>query len=286
MWFTNHVKVEMTGFLNPDPSGFGGGLNFYLFADGNPISETDPFGLNGWTSFFGGLRVVGGTLEAVAGITLGAATSWTGIGAVGGGLVALHGADQIQAGLQQLFSGNQVSSLTSQGLQAAGMSPTAANLTDAGISIVGTAGASYFGAAPATGSLVHLTDSAGGAGINSSGTLIGSGGIYAAPIETANASGVGVTAATGLLPSSYEAAVPISEAAQGAFSSVAPIGPITGWQAFFGQAYTQAGSLNLATGAFTQTGLNWGQLAFYGLDASIVNVTATAGTMASSSTGK
>ena len=32
-------------FLNPDPSGFAGGLNMYAFADGNPISMTDPFGL-------------------------------------------------------------------------------------------------------------------------------------------------------------------------------------------------------------------------------------------------
>jgi len=32
-------------FINADPSGFGGGLNFYAFANGNPISETDPFGL-------------------------------------------------------------------------------------------------------------------------------------------------------------------------------------------------------------------------------------------------
>jgi RHS repeat-associated protein len=32
-------------FLNPDPSGFAGGLNFYAFCNGNPISETDPFGL-------------------------------------------------------------------------------------------------------------------------------------------------------------------------------------------------------------------------------------------------
>jgi uncharacterized protein RhaS with RHS repeats len=33
-------------FINADPSGFGGGLNFYAFADGNPVSETDPFGLD------------------------------------------------------------------------------------------------------------------------------------------------------------------------------------------------------------------------------------------------
>jgi RHS repeat-associated protein len=32
-------------FINQDPSGFGGGMNFYAFADGNPISLIDPFGL-------------------------------------------------------------------------------------------------------------------------------------------------------------------------------------------------------------------------------------------------
>ena len=37
-------------FINPDPSGFTGGLNFYCYADGNPISLIDPFGLcaEGW----------------------------------------------------------------------------------------------------------------------------------------------------------------------------------------------------------------------------------------------
>ena len=32
-------------FLNPDPAGFAGGLNFYAYANGNPISYLDPFGL-------------------------------------------------------------------------------------------------------------------------------------------------------------------------------------------------------------------------------------------------
>ncbi len=32
-------------FISADPSGFGGGLNMYAFADGNPITEMDPFGL-------------------------------------------------------------------------------------------------------------------------------------------------------------------------------------------------------------------------------------------------
>jgi RHS repeat-associated protein len=33
-------------FLNADPSGFAGGLNFYAYAGGNPVSYLDPFGLN------------------------------------------------------------------------------------------------------------------------------------------------------------------------------------------------------------------------------------------------
>lgn len=32
-------------FTSADPSGFSGGLNFYAFADGNPVSMSDPFGL-------------------------------------------------------------------------------------------------------------------------------------------------------------------------------------------------------------------------------------------------
>ena len=37
-------------FINPDPSGFVGGLNFYAYADGNPVSYLDPFGLWSWSS--------------------------------------------------------------------------------------------------------------------------------------------------------------------------------------------------------------------------------------------
>ena len=32
-------------FINPDPSGFAGGLNWYCYANGNPINCLDPFGL-------------------------------------------------------------------------------------------------------------------------------------------------------------------------------------------------------------------------------------------------
>jgi hypothetical protein len=36
-------------FISQDPSGFAGGLNMFQFADGNPISEMDPFGLGYWS---------------------------------------------------------------------------------------------------------------------------------------------------------------------------------------------------------------------------------------------
>jgi hypothetical protein len=50
-------------FLNADPAGFSGGLNFYAYADGNPVSLIDPFGLGaGDESFFSwlGNQALGG----------------------------------------------------------------------------------------------------------------------------------------------------------------------------------------------------------------------------------
>jgi hypothetical protein len=286
---TRRLEKEIPIILPPailDVHEVSGAVRIGILASGNPVSLTDPFGLGVGTSIFGGLRMVGGGLEATVGFTFAFVTSETVVGAVAGGAVGLHGVDSMQTGFRQMISGQQADSLTSQGLQAVGVPQTYANLTDAGISVIGTAGTSFFGASSATGPLVQLTDSAGAAGINSSGTLIGEGGIYAGPLANADASGLAVTWRTGLLPSSYEAAVPIPASAEGAFSSVTPIGPLTGWQALTGQAYTQAGTLNLATGVFTQTGLNWGQAAFSGIDATLVNGGAFIGTSLSSSTGK
>ncbi|MEA3212918.1 MAG: hypothetical protein QOE70_5975 [Chthoniobacter sp.] len=38
-------SAQLRRFLNPDPSGFTGGSNFYAFANGDPVSMIDPFGL-------------------------------------------------------------------------------------------------------------------------------------------------------------------------------------------------------------------------------------------------
>jgi len=116
----------------------------------------------------------------------------------------------------------------------------------------------------ATGRLVHLTDAAAGASINSSGKLIGN--IYVGPLSNAESSGLGVTLRTGLAPSAYEVAVPIPQAAQGALSSVRPIGPLTSWQWWTGQQYTARGVLDLGTGTFVRHGVNWNQALIYSYD--------------------
>ena len=136
-------------FLNPDLSGFSGGLNFFAYANGNPVSYLDPFGLWTWTQTFGVLRTIGGGFEAAAGYGLaatGVALSATGVGALAGvplavlgAAVAAHGVDQVVAGAAQTTYSVQVDSYTSQTLQNyAGFSQNAANLTDAGISFVGS----------------------------------------------------------------------------------------------------------------------------------------------------
>jgi RHS repeat-associated protein len=40
-----YYNVETRRFINADPLGFGAGSNFYAFADGDPFSLVDPFGL-------------------------------------------------------------------------------------------------------------------------------------------------------------------------------------------------------------------------------------------------
>ncbi len=49
-----YYNPYLSRFINPDPSGFGGGLNQYAFANGDPISMTDPFGLGAVEAATGG----------------------------------------------------------------------------------------------------------------------------------------------------------------------------------------------------------------------------------------
>ncbi len=130
-----YYSVESRRFLNADPSGFGGGRNWYAFVGGDPTNGMDPTGLFTATRGWGMVKAVGGLLEISVGVTIGAATSWTGIGAVGGGLVALHGLDTFQAGLRQGFYDTETDTGTSLGIQQTGVSRSTANLIDAGIGL-------------------------------------------------------------------------------------------------------------------------------------------------------
>ena len=141
-------------WCSADPQGLDDSVNLYAYVSGNPVKLVDTDGLSGWDRALGGLKAVGGAFEVYAGVSLvaaGVATSEIGIGVViaaAGVLVTAHGADTVASGVATMVSGEEVDTFTSQGLQAAGMTRTQANLADAGIGIVGTLGASAIVKAP------------------------------------------------------------------------------------------------------------------------------------------
>ncbi len=125
----------------------------YAVFGNNPIWQSD-FALDTpsiGNRIIGGLKTVGGAAEMTAGAIGGAASSWTGIGAVVGGAAVVHGADVTSTGFKQMWTGEDAQTLTAQGisggLQTAGVSETTANAVssymDTGLSIALTAGASY-----------------------------------------------------------------------------------------------------------------------------------------------
>ena len=77
---------------------------------------------------WGVIGFVGGATEATIGVGFAVATGWTGVGAVAGVAIALHGIDVAQAALRESDT------FTSQGLQAAGLSQGTANAISTGIS--------------------------------------------------------------------------------------------------------------------------------------------------------
>lgn len=282
-------------WVSPDPTGVADSTNRFSYTLDNPIRFVDHSG-NSSSDFrvldraLGAAKAIAGVAETAAGVVIaaaGGASSALGVGIplfAAGVLVTAHGLDTTSAGLGQLWSGQQTDTLTSQALQRAGVSGPTANIIDATVGVVGTLGATALGRAPSLlgalrGStappLVHLTTAGRAASIEATQTLgLGRSTIYAGPASLAERSGLGITLRTGLLPSQATTPVPISEAALGAFRVPAVVGPATLWQRFSGTVYSAgAGSVNLATGAFTRTGLPIKQLQWYGLDA-LMNFTA------------
>ena len=116
-------------------------LNTYGYCYQSPIILIDSNGKQVWTRILGGVKAVGGALEMVAGGALLVTPEPTMATKAAGVVVAVHGADVASSGLKQVWTGEEESSLTSQGLQAAGMSKQNAEIVDASIIIVGKMGA-------------------------------------------------------------------------------------------------------------------------------------------------
>jgi hypothetical protein len=124
--------------------------------------------------------------------------------------------------------------------------------------------------------LVHFTGA--GNAIMRSGMLLGRGGIYATSLETAGYSGLSLTLRTGVPAANATAGFRIPATALSAFRRPLPIGPMTMWQKAFGTQFTAAGSLDLATGVFVRTGVNWNQAFIYGVDATLTGTVLGVGT--------
>jgi hypothetical protein len=110
------------------------------------VRLSDPDGRASWDGLLtrgaGVLRVIGGISEARNGISFGVATSWTGIGAVAGGVVTAHGIDTAIAGARQVWTGEWTQTGTSQALQTyVGLSTSDAEYYDSMASVVFSLGA-------------------------------------------------------------------------------------------------------------------------------------------------
>ena len=95
-------------FLNGDAemAGIGGairGYNLFAYCFNNPVNAIDLSGnMPKW--LVGVFNIVSGGLQMAAGIILGAATSWSGVGAVAGGLLVANGAATITQGIGQIVN--------------------------------------------------------------------------------------------------------------------------------------------------------------------------------------
>ena len=235
----------------------------------------------------GGINMVFAAMETVGGLAMMGLGGGSEVGSLGSSTVAsvpafvagtamtVNGCDNFQTGWRQLWTGDPQKTLLYQGVKYGTGSDTAAAIIDTGARVTGgTAGSIKLGqlaSVRAAGTLasgkpqglVHLTDPAHAAQIEATQLLKGD--IYAGPLSNAGRTGWGVTWRTGMRPGTYQA-ITIPEGALGAFRKPVPVGIFTGWQRAMGTQYTARGVLDLSTGAFTRTGINWTQMGWYGID--------------------
>jgi RHS repeat-associated protein len=140
-------------FISEDPLGFAAGdPNIYRYVGNSPTNFIDPLGLESnspsiLNRVFGGLRAIGGVFQAAGGVSLAVAgTAGTaGIGSapaiIGGGLIAARGADDFQAGIRQLFTGQDTNSLTFEGVKKLTGNCAIAGAVDFGTGLISAGGA-------------------------------------------------------------------------------------------------------------------------------------------------
>jgi RHS repeat-associated protein len=104
----------------------------------------------------GALQVVGGAVEAVVGGVGGVVTSPTGAGAVAGGLVLAHGADNMAAGFNKLVTGQPSQTFTEKGISAVAQDYTDKATADK----IGAFGNAALGIAGSSGNVVNMVDAA------------------------------------------------------------------------------------------------------------------------------
>ncbi|MBI1187738.1 MAG: hypothetical protein GC206_10505 [Alphaproteobacteria bacterium] len=129
-------------FLSEDPLGFDAeDPNLTRYVGNAPTQRIDPMGLEeyevDWTRVWGGVGVVGSTLQIFGGATFAVATAPTGIGPVAGTIVAVKGADDLQASLRQLITGKVTHTFTYEGVKNLTGNEGAAFVVDAGIDLFG-----------------------------------------------------------------------------------------------------------------------------------------------------
>ena len=118
-----YYNPNLCRFINADPIAFAGGLNFYAFAGGNPVSGFDPSGLFETGMFIRGLvgAVVSGT-----GAVIGYAAATTGVGTVPGIAVGVYSSYQLGANI-----GNMINAFSDTGAGPAGPIEAITTLTTA-----------------------------------------------------------------------------------------------------------------------------------------------------------
>jgi RHS repeat-associated protein len=229
-------------FINADPSGFAGGLNFYAAFNGNPVSLADPFGLGAVQAATGGSWVH----QALAGTALG---DW---------------ANGFSSGLQSWVNGEDLSRYT----------PAGSDAYQSGVS-------SGYGAVPSAVGLaaLALTLPTGGAAVEAE-ALTGTEAALAAKgtetfYRTMSQANYDALAATGKLPATSETFIsPSLEYAQQYNGVTVQFNVQAGTtDSLLGMGVRNAGLNGGAYGNLPLVQSGWGSSsAFFKLEGNVVNV--------------